>query len=551
MSSAETGTLRVGVLCDQQRIPRWQAEAVTRLFAVAGVHPLVWIALEDGAARPAALKQKTPVATGIFAQVTKWLPKPLNPAALFEQDPAPLFGTLRTIVVPASPGLGAFDPEAIATLAPLQLDLVLALSSFRPEAAELGHPRLGVWSFHPTLSGDAIDEELFSDTEHAAVQLIRYDATGDVRVLREGRFANTAIDAPVNEVLMRCALWPAQVAMEVIAGREEAARGSAAALAPESAPQSALASAAAVWRGWRRKLFRQRPELALEWNIGVLHQPISALLEEGASMNVRWLPPPSAGRTRSEPFGYTTEDGQLNVLYRKHSVTTGQSSIARLRPKADNVLKRSRPMLEGAGITGYPYVVEHEGAVHVVVTHTTGTDLYRLNTTNDGLDHLVSLVAEPLHAPTLFQVEGRWWLFATDPALPDIALLAFHANDLQGPYTAHALNPLKMDVTSSRPAGTPFQRDGVWWRPALDASRPDTSAVVLNRIVILTPDLYVEETVRRIEAFRGTTYGRGLRTLCAMGPITLVDGLRSPIVSADKATTSRSKKRSGSSSKRK
>jgi len=547
----DPSTLRVGVLCGHRSVQRWQAEAVARLFAVRGVAPAVWIALQQEAAASAPRRTKKP-GTSLFARIAQLLPQPMDHDALNEQDPAPLLAQLRTLAVHTNADRCELDADVIAALTGLQLDLVLVLSDFRPDAAELGHPRLGAWSFHPGLFRNSIHEDLFRDPATAALQLIRYDATGDVRVLREGSFVGAMNEPPVDAALMNCARWPAQVAMEVLAGNADAASGlSGVQLAPDIAPRGSMGSLGAYGRAWRRKLFRPNSELSAEWNIGVLHQPITSLLDENASMNVRWLPPPSKGKSRSEPFGYTSDDGQLNVLYRKHSGTTGQSSIARLRPKADNVLKRSRPMLEGAGITGYPYVLEHEGAVHVVVTHTTGTELYRLNEANDGLDRVAILIDLPLHAPTLFHTEGRWWLFATDPALPDCALLAFHAQHLHGPYTAHPLNPLKLDARSARPAGTPFQRDGVWWRPALDASRHSTSAIVLNRIITLTPDLFSEKTVKRIEPFRGTSYGHGLRTLCAMGPITLVDGLRSPTVAANKANANRDKKRSGSSNKRK
>ena len=553
----ESARLRVGVVCGQHAIQRWQAEAVSRLFAVRSVEPAIWVALDQVAAPPTARADaRRTEGTGLLARLTRWLPQPLRPIALNEHSPAQLFGELFTISVPTD-GTCTFDAAAIATIAAARLDAVLVLSAVRPDASDLGDPRYGVWTFGPSISKQAPDEDLFSDPKRAALQLIRYDASGEARVLREGRFTGhdsagaVLKEPPIDAVLMNCALWPAQVAQEVLLGRPDAASGSTVlALTPALEQRGAMAALSVFWKGWRKKLFPPNEVPVMEWNIGLLHQPIDALLDPNASMNVRWLPPPSAGRSRSEPFGYLADDDQLNVLYRKHSVSTGQSSIARLRPKTDNVLKRSRPMLEGAGITGYPYVVLEQGVVYVVVTHTTATDLYRLNPANDGLDRVSLLIDQPLHAPTLFHMDDRWWLFATDPALPDAALLAFHAPKLEGPYTAHAMNPLKLDASCSRPAGTPFQRDGVWYRPTLDASERGTFSVVINRILTLTPDLFAEEPAKRMESFRGTQYGHGVRTLCAMGPITLVDGLRSPVVGASKANASRGKRRSGSSRKR-
>lgn len=282
-----------------------------------------------------------------------------------------------------------------------------------------------------------------------------------------------------------------------------------------------------------------------DWNIGLLHQPIRVLLDEQASMNVRWFPPPSSGKGRMEPFGYLAADGELNVLYHKVDGNTGGSSIARLRPKPDNILKRSRAMLEVERDHAYPYVVLVNGAPHVLRTvRSEGTtDLYRVNDANDGLDPVSVLLDVALHSPTLFEHEGRWWLMGTQEPLRDAALYMYHGASPTGPFAPHLLNPVKCDVRSARPAGTPFSHEGVLWRPALDVSDPQRPAVVLNKLLSLSPEAFAEEPGRMLEGFTSTAYGRGVRTLCAMGEVTLVDGLRSPVLSASKANASRSKHR--------
>jgi hypothetical protein len=45
--------------------------------------------------------------------------------------------------------------------------------------------------------------------------------------------------------------------------------------------------------------------------------------------------------------------------------------------------------------------------------------------------------------------------------------------------------------------------------------------------------------VQRIAGFPASAYGEGVRTLSAMGGLTLVDGLRSPTVSSAKANGAR------------
>lgn len=302
---------------------------------------------------------------------------------------------------------------------------------------------------------------------------------------------------------------------------------------------------------WRRMTGRGDAPQATDhgaWNIGVLHQPVHVLLEDDGSRNVRWLPAPSKGKARMEPFGYHTPDGDLNVLFRKCGADGSGAVIARVRPKPDNILKRSRTMLESDGHTAYPYTLSVDGAPAVLLTDGAAgcVRLHRINEGNDGLLDGRPILGEALLAPTLFEHEGRWWLLGTKDPLPDALLHGYHGDSPWGPFTPIGYGPLKCDVRSARPAGSPFLHDGALYRPALDASDPGAPAVTINRIDLLNPAGFEEEPVRRIQGFGATAYGEGVRTITAMGPLTLVDGLLSPVVEARRANGSRSSSRSRS-----
>jgi hypothetical protein len=102
---------------------------------------------------------------------------------------------------------------------------------------------------------------------------------------------------------------------------------------------------------------------------------------------------------------------------------------------------------------------------------------------------------------------------------------------------------MKCDVRHARPAGTPFLHEGHLYRPALDASQPSHLAVWLNRVDALDPERFSEVPVQRIAGFEATAYGMGLRTLSAIGQVTLVDGLRSPVLDGRKANAKRGRSR--------
>jgi hypothetical protein len=128
--------------------------------------------------------------------------------------------------------------------------------------------------------------------------------------------------------------------------------------------------------------------------------------------------------------------------------------------------------------------------------------------------------------PTLFFFNGTWWLFFTNREHSNTHLFIFHAEELTGEFKSHRLNPVKTDIRSSRPAGTPFVHGGVLYRPAQDCSVTYGGRVAVNKVLRLTPDDFAEETVNFIEPVQSGQYNRGLHTLSSVGNYTLIDGKR-------------------------
>jgi hypothetical protein len=95
-----------------------------------------------------------------------------------------------------------------------------------------------------------------------------------------------------------------------------------------------------------------------------------------------------------------------------------------------------------------------------------------------------------------------------------------------GPVETTFMYPVKADISSSRPAGTPLRYDGWLYRPAQDCSksisRPDR--IVLNRVARLTPTEFEEEPAATVEPYANETYADAIHTVSAVGNFTLIDG---------------------------
>ena len=530
-------SLRIGILCNGHLFQRWQAEAIRHVLSVPGVG-IELLVIDARVNDPSYKPPKAPIGQFLYRQFRKRF---FRPGAMRMEDLSAELGRVEAINSdPDRKGHREFfDKATLDRIKEKKIDVLLRFGFNILAGDILQAARFGVWSFH---HGDETEFrggppgfwEIMKGSRITGAILQRLTEKLDGgQVLRKGWFQTIdhSLEETVDTVLSHSAIWPAQVMREIMAGRPETATGVAAERTGElyRYPGNTVLLHF-LWKLFRNKIRFHRREMSEheEWNIGVLYQPIHVLLDPDAGLNIRWLPTPSPDNFRADPFGYLTDEGTLNVLYEKYDHRTGRGEISRVRPRKDSVLKRSRTMLSAGGHISYPYVVQRDGEVYMIPENAASgkVDLYRINKENDGVDHLRTLLEEPLFDPTILEFGGRWWLFGTRSPLTNVALHVFHSDRFEGPYRPHCLNPVKFDIRSARPAGTPFIHEGRLYRPAQDNSNTYGGRIAINEIVELAPDRFEERTITFVGPMKGTMYDKGFHTVCAVGDITLVDGKR-------------------------
>jgi len=129
--------------------------------------------------------------------------------------------------------------------------------------------------------------------------------------------------------------------------------------------------------------------------------------------------------------------------------------------------------------------------------------------------------------PTLFVHDDLYWIAYTDLGIGiDDNLCLLYASHLQGPWHPHRRNPVKIDIRSSRPGGTPFLSGGKLYRPAQDCSAGYGSCLSINEVQVCTPDRYEEQTIATLRADRSCPFPHGVHTLARDGQKILFDGKR-------------------------
>lgn len=532
--------LRIGILCDTLVFQRWQAECVRRVISVPGVRLVLVVLHDKPAAKPKPWLERMRQHPWRMALYLWWRRNRFKPEACEAVDLTRELADVPRIACRPLQQKGAqhFDREDLAAMAVYRPDVLLRFGFNILRGDVLDLPRFGVWSYHhgdeehyrgqPPGFWEIVDE---SPVTGAILQRLTDKLDGG-HILRKGWFRtdNGSLETTLNTVMMGSSGWMADVCKGLLTGDATAAQGTL------SATQAAIRKypGNAVFLEFLLKCRRHRSQakqsassLRDEWNIGILYQPVHALLENKPSLNIRWLPAPGQGQSRAHPSGYMIQD-QLNVLYEKLDTSTGRTVVSRLRPKRDNILKRSRTMLASEGSLTHPCVVPHGGDHFVVVNDDADKTVHlcRVDTANNAIERIQPLLAEPLLSPTLFEHAGRWWLFGTRAPLENEELYIYSSLDLRGHYVPHRLGVVKCDIRSARPAGAPFVHEGQLYRPAQDHSMTSGWRVSLMRITELSTDRFQEELAKTIGPAKGGQWSHGLRTIHAVGGLTIVEGKR-------------------------
>jgi hypothetical protein len=255
----------------------------------------------------------------------------------------------------------------------------------------------------------------------------------------------------------------------------------------------------------------------------VVDRPIASFLEDPVARDVRWVEAPR-GSYYADPFGLP---GERAIVCERFDHETGRGRLVAVSLRGPRG-GEERPLDLGIrGHASFPFLApDADGRLLCVPEAEASRRLVIWRRDVDGGWRQLAVAAEGVRAidPSLFAWEGRWWLAYTDGDLgASDNLCLLHAAAPDGPWLPHPGNPVKVDVRSSRSAGTPFVREGRLYRPAQDCAGGYGAAVVINRVERLTPDGFAEEPVARVAPDPNGRRRDGLYTLSSWGGQTLID----------------------------
>ena len=556
-SSSPVRPIRFGIMCNGYTFPAWEATCIRNLMAVDGVAPALLL-IDDRPPPPRpGLRERLPDLFNPKTLLWRLYQRLMLNRRSRSTRPVDLSAELADVPVlrcrPNQSGkfVQRFRPEEVEAIRHHQLDLILRFAFNILRGEVLDSARFGVWSFHHG------DPDRYRGTPPGFWEIYhRNPVTGTVLqrlterldagvMLHKGYFKTdpASYARSRDNIFFGASDWPARLCRQIQAGQGGSleTRPSSTS-APIYRTPNSLQMLGFLWtsgRAWIadqwRALFRVQ-----QWSVGIIDAPIEQVAglanpdtSETLIRSARWLPEPE-GRFLADPLAVADEGG-LTILVEDYDWKTERGHIAAIRVNGDGTVDSPKPAIRLTTHLSYPYLLQSDGELFCVPESSQSGEvaLYRASEGLQSWTKAATLVdGVPIIDPTVFEHGGRWWLFGTRADAGDNwKLFAWHADSLIGPWQPHSANPIKTDISSSRPAGPPFIYEGQLYRPAQDCSTAYGAAVVVNRVTTLSPNQFEEVAVSRIVPDAWGKYPTGLHTISGAGGRTVIDGSRAAFMS--------------------
>jgi hypothetical protein len=212
------------------------------------------------------------------------------------------------------------------------------------------------------------------------------------------------------------------------------------------------------------------------------------------------LPPP--GRFYADPC-VLEHDGVDHVFFEEWRADLGKGVISWMRRDGDRFTPPEQ-VLECPYHLSYPFVFRAGGDIFMIPESSAARriELYRAVDFPQRWEPAEILVDGIAAADaTVLEADGGWWMFANvaeEGSSKCDQLWIFHADSAGGPWRPHVRNPVKIDVRSTRPAGSLFRRGGRLIRPTQDCSATYGGAITLCEVTRLSRGDYAEVEVGKL-----------------------------------------------------
>ncbi len=432
------------------------------------------------------------------------------------------------------------DSGILQQIQSYDLDIIVSLSENEPTGQIISMPRFGLWTFRFSdetryAGNPPCFWEIYYGNKLTIASLLRLTDNPDKGIiLRKGFFRTFLYSYKQNlaQCYSVCPYWPLQVCKDIV-NDVYGYVDTPASLKPGQAHDLPCNIQMVIYMiRLIRNIFRKAITVLTrheQWNIGICSEPIQHFLDPAFKPAIQWTPFTSKTKYLADPFGLE-ENGSITIMGEEYDYHSGKGSIITFRGNKQGFTALPQTAIKMPFHMSYPFIIQHGNEVYCLPETLENREicLYKAVNYPDKWHKACVLVADVAGVDsTVVYYDSLWWLFFTDKKMGDgLHLFIYYSDSLFGPWKPHSSNPVKTDIRSARPAGTPFTVNGTLYRPAQDCSSTYGGGITINKVVQLSPYVFREEAIKHIEPDKNHAFHYGFHTISRAGEFTLVDGKR-------------------------
>ncbi len=561
--------LRIAIMCRGYVFPSWQADVIKNLIEIPEVDLKLLIG-EEGYfpsthnpkpnkntltksifIKLRAIKQRLVTPKFISKNLLwKWyvaysgklsIPQCENPENLYET----LKNVQAVVIKPILKGKFSqyFSDSDIRLIESYQLDVIIrfAFNIIRGEILDVA--TFGVWSYH---HGDYLKYrggppgfwEVFNkDPVSGAILQKLTEKLDDGLVLFEWKF-NTHFQSykrNKDRLFRGGTEWPAAICRRILDGQTgnlfEKSTYSNAPITKGPTNKQMLQFYVKQLRNKSEEYFSRKRQISSVtdlWTIGILKDQIQTYVNYNHPIKPEWLPLPT-GVFHADPFLISRSDKHY-LIFEEFDYQQKKGHISIIETVDFSSFSDPRPIIQQPFHLSYPFMLEDKNELYCIPEQYQSGKvvIYQAISFPDKWDQRKVLLPDfPGVDPTLLFHKGMWWLFVANFKDEDQnKLYLFYANDFLGPWKPHPNNPVKTDLTKTRPAGPIFQLNNNLIRPAQNCTRTYGGSIIFNKIIELTKDTYAEQYWGSLNPDPISSYPDGIHHISSNGTYTVIDGKR-------------------------
>jgi hypothetical protein len=528
-------SLRFGLLCNSLTLEKWQADTIKSLLE--GGMQLHLLVINNNQSLNVSFRKKVLHYNYRRLLFNLWSRFVFRPESKKPTDITTIIGdcnqircTTRTIGI-----ANVFENQTIELIKQEKLDFLLRFGFNIIKGEILNSAKNGVWSFHHddedvVRGGPPGFWEVFKPHDTNGVMLQKLTDSLDKGLILKKihyRTIKHSYKANLNQLYFGSTFLPLSICRDIINGChiEMPSTSKAKIIHPPSNISMIQFILKMVFRRIQfhlKMLFYQE-----DWIAGIIHQSGQSFIADSAQNTlpekIHWLNKTGSSCYTADPFVIDFQDDTF-VFFELYDYKKCKGVISMV--KASENFRIYHEVLSENSHFSFPFVFELNQTLYCIPEcfESNGIQLYHFDIQSNKFTFVKTLL-DNIQAidPVLFEHDGLWWLFFSLKNQPSVHLFAYYSDEPFGQYQAHANNPVKSSIFSSRSAGKPFIFNGKLIRPSQDCGKDYGMAVVLNEIVELNIKSFKEVSFQSLKPHQNWKFNQGMHTFNSSAEHTVVD----------------------------